>query len=207
MGNNGRVGRPRAADSAETRRRILQAARVRFARDGFRGTTNRMIAQDVGITSGAIYHYVESKTELYAAVYCETIDHVYNEFERAAAGHDHLLDQFSAVMRRACELQASDPSITGFIVAVAQETQRHPDLLESLSPQRGRHARFFAGLATAAAERGELAPGVDPRAVADLLGSVLTGLARIAATDVERYTAAVDVLQRLVAGTLVDTRS
>lgn len=199
------MGRPPAADSAETRRRILQAARVRFARDGYRATTNRLIAQDVGITSGAIYHYVESKTELYAAVYCETIDFVYTEFELAAAKHAWLLDQFAAVMRRACELQADDPSITGFLVAAAQETQRHPDLLASLAPQRGRHARFFSDLVTEAGRRGELLPDVDQRALADLLGAVLTGLARMAASagDAARYTAAVEVLERFFDGTLV----
>lgn len=202
------MGRPPASDSTETRRRILQAARVRFARDGFRATTNRLIAQDVGITSGAIYHYVESKAELYADVYCDTVDFVYTEFERAAAGHDALLDQFVAVMRRACELQIDDPSITGFIVAVAQETQRHPDLLALLAPQRSRHARFFGGLAQAAADRGELRDDIDQRALADLLGAVLSGLARmVAATgDPMRYTSAVDVLERFLDGTLIADR-
>ena len=205
MGSNGRVGRPPAGDSAETRRRILQAARERFARDGFRATTNRLIAADVGITPGAIYHYVESKSALYAAVYCETIDQVYTEFERAAAEHDALLDRFAAVLRRATDLQTADPSITGFIVAVAYETQRHPDLLAMLSPQRGRHSRFFTQLVTDAAERGELRDDVDQRALADLLGSVLTGLARMSATagDPQRYTAAVEVLERFFDHTLV----
>ena len=46
-----------------------------------------MIADDVGITTGALYHYTESKAELYAAVYCETINEVYTEFETAAAEH------------------------------------------------------------------------------------------------------------------------
>ena len=208
MRSTGRVGRPPAGDSSETRRRILDAARVRFARDGFRATTNRLIADDVGITSGAIYHYVESKAELYAAVYCDTIDQVYTEFEIAAVGERHLLDQFSAVLRRACELQVADPSITGFIVAVAQETQRHPDLMALLSPQRGRHSRFFTRLVEDAAARDELPADVDRRALADLLGSVLAGLARMsaAAGDPQRYTAAVEVLERFFDGTLVATR-
>ncbi len=199
-----KVGRPRDGDSAETRRRILQAARVRFARDGYRATTNRLIADDVGITSGAIYHYVDSKAALYADVYCATIDELYTEFERVAAEHDDLFAQYGAVLRRACELQMDDPSITGFIVAVAQETQRHPDLLALLSPQRGRHAGFFSGLVSSAAERGELAADIDQRALADLLGAVLTGLARMsaAAGDPARYTAAVNVLDRFLDGSL-----
>jgi AcrR family transcriptional regulator len=200
-----KVGRPRDGDSAETRRRILQAARVRFARDGFRATTNRLIADDVGITPGAIYHYVSSKAELYADVYCDTIDEVYTEFERAASEHDTLFDQYDAVLQRGAELQNADPSITGFIVAVAQETQRHPDLLALLTPQRGRHPRFFIGLVEAAAERGELAPDIDRQALADLLGAVLTGLARMTATadDTRRYTAAVAVLSRFLDGSLL----
>jgi len=178
---------------------------VRFARDGFRATTNRLIADDVGITPGAIYHYVSSKAELYADVYCDTIDEVYTEFEMAAAAQETLFDQYNAVLRRACEMQDADPSITGFIVAVAQETQRHPDLLALLTPQRGRHMRFFTGLVTAARERGELAPDIDDTALADLLGAVLTGIARMAAAagDTMRYTAAVEVLARFLDGSLL----
>ena len=159
----------------------------------------------VGITTGALYHYTESKAELYAAVYCETIDEVYTEFESAAAEHTDA----RPVQRRACvgppRCKPADPSITGFIVAVAQETQRHPDLLELLTAQRGRHTRFFSGLVEAAAERGELGPDVDLTGVADLLGAVMTGLARTAAAagDSSRYAAAVDVLERVLDGSLV----
>ena len=208
MATNGRVGRPPAGDSAETRRRILQAARIRFAHDGFRATTNQRIADDVGITPGAIYHYVESKAELYAAVYCDTVDNVYTEFEQASAGAGDLQSQFSAVLWRATELEMADPSITGFIVAVGQETQRHPDLLALLAPQRGRHQRFFSGLVAAAAERGELRDDVDQRALADLLGAVLSGLARLAAQggEPQRYAAAVEVLERFFDGSLVTDR-
>jgi AcrR family transcriptional regulator len=203
-----KVGRPRDGDSAETRRRILRAARVRFARDGFRATTNRLIAADVGITAGAIYHYVDSKAALYADVYCSTIDELYTEFERVAAEHDNLSEQYGAVLRRSAELGIDDPSITGFIVAVAQETQRHPDLLALLTPQRGRHSRFFSGLVDGAAERGELAPGLDRRALADLLGAVMTGLARMseAAGDPMRYVAAVGVVERILDGTVLNAR-
>jgi AcrR family transcriptional regulator len=164
-----------------------------------------MIAADVGITSGAIYHYVESKAALYAAVYCDIVDHVYTEFESVASEHHHLLAQFSAVLHRANELQIGDPSITGFIVAVAQETQRHPDLLALLKPQRGRHAQFFGELVGQAVERGELEADVDAAALADLLGAVLGGLARMsaAAGDPMRYAAAVEVLERFFDGSLV----
>lgn len=208
MASRSRVGRPTAGDSEETRRLIVHAARERFARDGYRATTNKLIAADVGITPAAIYHYVDSKAALYAAVYCDTIDRVYTEFESAAEAQPHLLAKFGAVLRRANELQVEDPSITGFIVAVAHETQRHPDLRAMLEAQRGRHQRFFQGLVAAAAASGELQADVDEAALADLLGAVLTGLARMAniAGDPHRYTAAVDVLDRFFDGSLVRVR-
>lgn len=187
---------------------IVQAARERFARDGYRATTNKLIAADVGITPTAIYHYVDSKAALYAAVYCDTIDRVYTEFEHAAAAEAHLLARFSAVLRRANEMQLEDASISGFIVAVAQETQRHPDLLALLTPQRGRHQRFFQDLVAEAAEAGELQADVDQTGLADLLGAVLTGLARMTSIsgDPTRYTAAIDALERFFDGTLVTAR-
>lgn len=208
MGSSGRVGRPPAGNSDETRRLIVSAARQRFARDGYRDTTNKLIANDVGITPTAIYHYVDSKAALYAAVYCDTIDRVYTDFERAAARESHLLARFSAVLRRANELQIEDPSIAGFIVAVAQETQRNPDLLVLLAPQRGRHQRFFAKLVSDAAAAGELADDTDQAGLTDLLGAVLTGLARMTsiAGDPSRYTSAVDMLERFLDGSLVRAR-
>jgi AcrR family transcriptional regulator len=200
MGTTGRPGRPVAGDSALTRRRILKAARERFAKDGFRAATNRVISDDVGITTSALYHYFESKTELYAAVYCETIDEMYTAFEAAAAAETTLPSQFVAVLRRSCDLQRADSSITGFIVAVALETQRQPDLLALIAPQRGRHVRFFSELVDRAVERRELPAGVDREGLADLMGSLMTGLARTAAAagDLGRYTAAVAVLEQLL---------
>ena len=209
MGTTGRAGRPVAGDSALTRRRILKAARERFAKDGFRATTNRLIADDVGITTSALYHYFESKTELYAAVYCETIGEMYTAFEAAAQSESTLPGQFVAVLRRSCELQRADSSITGFIVAVALETQRQPDLLALIASQRGRHVRFFSELVDSAAARGEIADDVDREGLADLMGSLMTGLARTAAAagDLGRYTAAVAVLERfLTEGALIRRR-
>lgn len=202
--HSGRVGRPAAADSAETRRRILAAARARFAVDGYRATTNRLIAEDVGITPGALYHYVASKSELYLAVYTDTIDRVYSEFERAVQSVDGLVAQFLAVLRKAGALAVEDHTINGFIIAAALEAQRNPDLLERMGTQRGRHSRFFTGLVEDAVRRGEVAPDADAVAISDLFGSILTGLARVsAATGEVRYEAALDALEGLLTGTLI----
>lgn len=205
MQKSGRVGRPLSADSADTRQRILASARSHFAHFGYRSTTNRQIADDVGITSGAIYHYVASKAELYAAVYCDTIDRVYTQFEIVAAECDTVSEQFVAILQKAIEMQRAEPSIIGFIGEVGAEMRRHPDLVVLLAPQRGRHTILLTSLVTAAADRGEIHPDIDPLAIVDLFTAILMGLAQFNAVtgDHDRYDSAVEVFERLISGTLI----
>jgi AcrR family transcriptional regulator len=202
-----RLGRPPAVDSTVTRGRILTAARRSFASRGYDATTNRDIATDAGVTTGALYHYTASKADLYGQVYGQVQDLVYGEFEKAFV-HDNFIDRFRAVLEAAVELNRRDPSLAGFVIGVSPEVQRHPELREKLRPMVSRTNIFMHRLVGDALERGELAPDVDPAAVEDLLNAVLAGLARFSnvSGDPDRHAAAVTVLERLVAGTLLAER-
>jgi AcrR family transcriptional regulator len=57
--------RPGASTSRQT---ILDAARARFACDGFAATTIRVIAADAGVDASLVMQYFRSKNELFAAV-------------------------------------------------------------------------------------------------------------------------------------------
>lgn len=59
------AARPR--DAAQTRQELLRAARVRFARDGYRSTTVRDIAADAGVNVALISRYFGSKDGLFEA--------------------------------------------------------------------------------------------------------------------------------------------
>ncbi len=54
----------RDRERAETRERILEAAREMFVRDGYEATTMRAIADQLDYTATAIYHHFRSKEEL-----------------------------------------------------------------------------------------------------------------------------------------------
>jgi AcrR family transcriptional regulator len=199
------LGRPKDGVSAETRSRLLSVSRRAFAHDGFDATTNRSIADRTGITTGAIYHYYASKAELYVAVYDEVQRVVFSAFEEAIAPHSSLLDRFGAVLDTSVALNREDPSLAGFVVGVAGEAQRHPELGELLAPLRSVNADFLHRLVRDAVESGELADGVDPQAVEDLLNAVLSGLARFSnqTADAERHARAVAALKRFLAGDLM----
>jgi AcrR family transcriptional regulator len=60
--------RTQAARSARTRGALLQAARELFAEKGFAATGRDEIAEQAGVTRGALYHHFASKTEVAAGV-------------------------------------------------------------------------------------------------------------------------------------------
>ncbi len=54
----------RARERAETRQKILDAAREMFVQDGYEATTMRRIAEKIRYTPTAIYHHFENKEAL-----------------------------------------------------------------------------------------------------------------------------------------------
>lgn len=60
--------RGRRPGQSETRQAILEAARARFAADGFTTTTIRAIAADAGVDAALVMQFFKSKDELFGAV-------------------------------------------------------------------------------------------------------------------------------------------
>ena len=65
-------GGPRRRDAAATRQALLQAARGRFMRFGYDGTTLRDVAADVGVNLALIKRYFDSKEGLFKAALAAT---------------------------------------------------------------------------------------------------------------------------------------
>lgn len=61
------VKRGRRAGASVTRDAILQAAKRRFARDGFAATTIRQVAADAGVDPALVMQFYRAKDELFAA--------------------------------------------------------------------------------------------------------------------------------------------
>jgi AcrR family transcriptional regulator len=62
------VRRGRRPGTSTTRQAILDAARARFAGDGFAATTIRWVAADAGVDASLVMQFFRSKNELFAAV-------------------------------------------------------------------------------------------------------------------------------------------
>jgi len=198
-----RLGRPRDADSAETRTRLLAAARRCFGESGFERTTNAQIADVAGLTPAAIYHYFPSKIDLYAAVFDEVQEYIYAEIEKGIGPHHTLVDRFSAALDVSVRIHRDDPSIAGFVVDVNYEVQHHPELLSLVEPGRRRSANLVRRLCQDAVAKGEVHEGVSRAALEDLLSVLLSGLLRFSTSvdDSPRQAAAVEVLKAMLRST------
>ncbi|MCS7251969.1 MAG: TetR/AcrR family transcriptional regulator [Thermoflexus sp.] len=94
----------------ETCQRIVESAFQVFARWGFRGTTNREIAQEVGISPGLIYWYFRSKEDLFRAV-VEAKSFILPLRQMAQAMRDATPGEFLARMVELATAMARDPKV------------------------------------------------------------------------------------------------
>ena len=84
---------------AESRRRILDAARDVFFRDGFMRANLDEMAEQAGVAKGTLYRYFESKADLYVAVLTENNEKFQVLMLRASQEGDTALDRVRSIAR------------------------------------------------------------------------------------------------------------
>jgi AcrR family transcriptional regulator len=198
-----RPGRPPSSESTDTRQRIVDAAMRCFARTGFEMTTNRAVAAEAGISTGPLYHYFDSKVDLYAAVCHSVYTTIYERFEEVAAERDRFIDRFVAVLDSAHELNRIDPNLAIFSASASIDMRRHPDLAAQVGKvDRFAPGEFFARLIDDGVASGEIAPG-DRLMVEALVRVITVGLTDALSHDSELQRDAIDGLASCLRGDLV----
>lgn len=192
-------GRPADTDSADTRQRIVECARDKFASEGFEATTNRAIATAAGVSTTALYHYFPSKADLYVAV-CESIDASLVEAIRSAISHHATLERrLSALFGEVGRLASESPSTITFVAGMSAVVRKHPEVVVGAERLRTDFRKVVLTLVQTSEERDDILRGASDVAFADLVTSVLAGLGRLNAKgDRQRHVAAGDAFLRLV---------
>lgn len=178
-----------ASGPEQRRQQILNAAVACFARKGFHQTTMADIAREAGVSDGLAYRYFSGKEEI--------IETVVREWNASAADRllhsaDEDVEDFSALV---------DLLVSSSIHRLEQQ----PDIAATLSVRfrswaealrneevragvRGRWWHAFdivERLIGTAQQQGQVAPGLDPRAVARVMLAVYDGLSLQAVLDPE----------------------
>ncbi len=88
---------------ADSRRRLLAAARTTFARLGFERATVRDIAQEAGVAQGLLYHHFRDKDDLLRVVFLEGTRDVAEAFGAGAEGGT-AEERLARLIRRSLEI-------------------------------------------------------------------------------------------------------
>ncbi|MGD1855533.1 MAG: TetR/AcrR family transcriptional regulator [Leptolyngbyaceae cyanobacterium] len=78
---------PKIVDSEQYRKEILRKCFDLFAEKGYANVTTRQLCKDLGISTGAMYHYFPSKQALFEQLVEEVSLQEFQLFKTAARGH------------------------------------------------------------------------------------------------------------------------
>jgi AcrR family transcriptional regulator len=173
---NRKARRPNRAEKREANReRILRAAREVFGKRGFHGATIEEIADEAGLSNGAIYYNFDSKGDLFFALLEERMDERIRHLRRTltareAGGRDlGLADEARHATRSLKESRDWRLLVLEFVAHAARTPSLAPRLAEHKRKFRTTLAELLAGRPT---ER-----GTDPPISANDLALAATALA------------------------------
>ncbi|WP_166907536.1 TetR/AcrR family transcriptional regulator [Mycobacterium sp. DL440] len=169
-------GRPPAAKAAETRERIVRAAREVFSELGYDAATFQAIAIRADLTRPAINHYFSSKRVLYRDVVEQTNTKVIAAGIAKAREATSLLNRISAFFAAAMDAESTDRSAAAFLVTSVLEAQRHPELVSEEHDALRSSREFVKWAVDEAIAAGELTTDTDIPAIVEMLVAVMWGM-------------------------------
>jgi AcrR family transcriptional regulator len=166
-----RRGRPVGSDSADTRNRILQAARKVIIERGYQAATFQAIALAAELSRPTLHYYFATREDIYRTLVAEAST-LMTECIAKAQQHESLVAQLSALVVAINDADRRDRTTAAFLVSARLEANRNPELQH----EGGDDLRvFLTKLVTDASARGELRAGTEPAPVVDMVQSMLWG--------------------------------
>lgn len=169
-----RRGRPSGSDSAETRQRIINAARAEFANRGYDGAAITAIAEKADLSPGSIYHHYSGKPALYEAVFDATARTIWADLGTRAADYRTVVEIIDAMIDDARQLGDKRSQYSDFLANVPLEARQHPEFAHLLVHRSKYQDEAFSAVAELGLATGELA-GFDLKHATELIRAPLMG--------------------------------
>lgn len=198
---------------AESRKRILEAARDVFFRDGFMSANLDEMAEKAGVAKGTLYRYFDSKADLYVAVLTNNYGIFLEQMVEAGKQGESGLERVRSIARWYFDHWMNHPDYFQIFWAVDNESvigELPKDVLEKISEFWERNLNVIHDALVYGVERSEFVE-CDTWEVATMLWSVADSLIESDNTRARRqirrrpleplFMHAVDVILR---GILVD---
>jgi AcrR family transcriptional regulator len=180
---------------ADNRERIVRATRVLIARGGFREASIAAVAQEVGLSTGAIYRYFPSKAALFVEMLTAAVD---TEIQVLRDIADRPLP--AAVRLRDAVESFSSRALKGPHLAYAFIVEpTDPEVEAARILCRGRFVAIFKDLVRQGVRRGEFPAQTVDVSAACIVGAFTEALVRPIATQGASSAAADRKLVRAIA--------
>lgn len=150
-------------DPIATRARLVEAALELFGTQGFHATSVKAIADEAGLTKGALYHHFASKDELLREIHDEYVDHQLREFDRIVAEYDDPRTQLEQLIHSIlASVDRFRRNVTVFFQERRYLTGEH---FEAVKAKRDRLDRGFRDVIDRGMAEGVFREDLDARAV------------------------------------------
>lgn len=162
------------ADSEITRRGILEAARDVIGERGYQAATFQQIALRAGVSRPTLHYYFDSRDHIYDVLLTEIHQRLAECVEQAQreVGLRNQLSRFAETLQR---WSVEESRTVQFLIAARLEHHRGLHRAEAAARVFAAVHAFYDSVVIQAAQRGELRPGLDVGAVADMLAAVFWG--------------------------------
>ncbi len=173
-----------------------RAMRV-FWQHGYEGASVAALTSAMGITAPSMYAAFGSKEQLFDSAVAHYNAGIGRWMADAFAEEASVLDLMDRLLEEAARhyTDASTPGGCLVIGAATCVTAANAAVAERLRQARNANIDLLAERLAAARDRGDLAPGTDPRAIADIVGATIQGMSQRA-----RDGASIEQLAAVAAG-------
>ncbi|WP_241759000.1 TetR/AcrR family transcriptional regulator [Pyxidicoccus parkwayensis] len=164
------------------RKNILTAARAVLVREGISGLTLDAVAREADLSKPSLFYYFHSKEELVGELAVEGLAHEVEVLEAAVASADSGVEALAALVRAKVDLYAEDLDAFRVVYLWPQLMGRQSDAQrERVYALSARLNDTLEARLQADARAGRLAPGFQPRRLANVAWTVAHGLLSLVA--------------------------
>lgn len=177
------VERPRSERKARgsghlRRAELLAAAEKIFTVAGYEGATIRKIAEEVGVSSTALYMYFQDKSQIMLEICVHALENLYRQLEEISFGDDQPVQKVRAVLEVLLRFGFEQPTAYQLLYCVAPKdvNERRNDVIAPLT--RSCFERTLQAVEAAVAV-GQMRNDMPPRAMTEALIAACHGLVSI----------------------------
>ena len=174
------MARKTKAEAEETREKILDAAEQLFFANGVMQTSLEQVAEEAGVTRGAIYWHFSDKVALFKALH-ERVRLPQEDMvaQAVADGHPDPLGLLEQISLDCTKTITTDPRLMRVYAILLVRCEYVGEMAEALKRQQDADAVMRANLVrifTMANENGSLSPNWTPEVSARVFESMIRGL-------------------------------